>query len=416
MAATDVGDTGFRFVRIDFPPGVCVELTAAAAVYRHCGLTATGTFGCDDARVNEIFSTAARTLYLNMQNGVIWDGIKRDRLVWAGDLHPEILTSLHLFGGTENAKNSLAMCAADAPDGWINGIPAYSMWWMLSVCEYYRYTGDEAFVSGLLPYLIGTLDRLKGAATDSGLQFGGDEMAYFLDWNSFGTKEASAGVHALAIASARRAADLLAAFGKEADISALTGAGIVRAALSGDGTAARAFAYLAGMNAPSVQSAAGMSCFTSLYVLSAMAGQGRGKAALSGMKTFFGGMLDAGATTFWEAFDPVWTAGAGRIDEMSAGDDVHGDRGRHCYTGFRNSLCHGWASSPVPFLHRRVLGIRPVTAGRVELRPDLCGLRRAEGTVPTPFGPLSVCVTAKGTEYEAPAGLTVTVPDENKGN
>lgn len=45
-----------------------------------------GSFTCDDSLLNEIWKTAAWTVHLNMQN-YLWDGIKRDRLAWQGDLH-----------------------------------------------------------------------------------------------------------------------------------------------------------------------------------------------------------------------------------------------------------------------------------------------------------------------------------------
>ena len=31
----------------------------------------------------------------------LWDGIKRDRLVWIGDMHPETRTILAVFGDHE---------------------------------------------------------------------------------------------------------------------------------------------------------------------------------------------------------------------------------------------------------------------------------------------------------------------------
>ena len=34
---------------------------------------------------------------LNMQD-CLWDGIKRDRLVWIGDMHPETMSILAVFG------------------------------------------------------------------------------------------------------------------------------------------------------------------------------------------------------------------------------------------------------------------------------------------------------------------------------
>ena len=64
-----------------------------------------------------------------------------------------------------------------------------------------------------------------------------------------------------------------------------------------------------------------------------------------------------------------------RIDSpVPAGKkDIHGDYGAYCYTGFRHSLCHGWASGPTSWLSRWVLGVRPLEAGfaAVEIEPHL---------------------------------------------
>ena len=49
------------------------------------------------AYLNKIYDTAAYTCKLCLQN-YIWDGIKRDRLVWVGDMHPEMLTVRTVFG------------------------------------------------------------------------------------------------------------------------------------------------------------------------------------------------------------------------------------------------------------------------------------------------------------------------------
>lgn len=42
-----------------------------------------------DELLNKIWNTGAFTQHLNMQE-FIWDGIKRERLVWITDMHPEL--------------------------------------------------------------------------------------------------------------------------------------------------------------------------------------------------------------------------------------------------------------------------------------------------------------------------------------
>lgn len=85
------GQTGFRFVRLELLEGQPVLLQSIFAATTLPLFEYEARIETNDERLNEIIQTAAYTLKLNFQNGYIWDGIKRDRLVWCGDLHPEIL-------------------------------------------------------------------------------------------------------------------------------------------------------------------------------------------------------------------------------------------------------------------------------------------------------------------------------------
>jgi hypothetical protein len=137
---------------------------------------------------------------------------------------------------------------------------------------------------------------------------------------------------------------------------------------------------------------------------------------------YWGGMLDVGATTFWEGFNLEWTQNAGRIDELvpRGMKDIHGDFGEHCYVGFRHSLCHGWAGGPTAWLSRHVLGVEPVAPGcsKITIKPHLGRLAWAKGTFPTPHGPVSINVhkSADGTlqvDYTAPPGVEVVKENAN---
>ena len=87
-----------------------------------------GTFKSNDERLNKIWETGAYTVHLNMQE-YLWDGIKRDRLVWVGDMHPEVMTILAVFGANEVVPKSLDFIAEITPSNeWMNGISSYSMW------------------------------------------------------------------------------------------------------------------------------------------------------------------------------------------------------------------------------------------------------------------------------------------------
>ena len=137
-----------------------------------------------------------------------------------------------------------------------------------------------------------------------------------------------------------------------------------------------------------------ISTFYGFYVLQALAKSGDAETALDFIRTYWGAMLDLGATTFWEDFNLDWTPNAARIDELvpPGKKDIHGDFGAYCYEGFRHSLCHGWASGPTAWLSQNVLGVKPLEPGckRVRIAPQLGNLKWAEGAYPTPLGPIRV--------------------------
>jgi hypothetical protein len=149
-------------------------------------------------------------------------------------------------------------------------------------------------------------------------------------------------------------------------------------------------------------------------MLEAMSLAGQNTYAIGIVRNYWGGMLDMGATSFWEDFNLAWTNNAFRVDEMPVAGrkDIHGDFGEFCYNGFRHSLCHGWSSGPASWLIRHVLGLSFAEPGgrRVRFVPDLSGLRWAEGAIATPFGPVRVRVERE--ENGAVAGRVVFAPPE----
>ena len=158
--------------------------------------------------------------------------------------------------------------------------------------------------------------------------------------------------------------------------------------------------------------AKGLSSFMGYYVTQVIAKSGRMDKAHDIIRQFWGGMLDMGATSFWEDFDIEWLKNAAPITDVvpEGKDDIHGDFGKYCYTQFRHSLCHGWAGNPTAFMSQYVLGIFPVEAGfkKVAVKPSLGNLKYAKGKFPTPYG--EICVEHK--VVDGKVVTNVTAPDE----
>jgi hypothetical protein len=102
--------------------------------------------------------------------------------------------------------------------------------------------------------------------------------------------------------------------------------------------------------------------FFSHFVLAGLTRGGRADLALEAVRTRWLPMLERGARTLWECFEP--TAG----------------------------LCHSVSTEPLFHLSSRVLGVAPIEAGfsRVRIAPEPAGLEWAEGTFPTARGDVYV--------------------------
>ena len=123
------------------------------------------------------------------------------------------------------------------------------------------------------------------------------------------------------------------------------------------------------------------------------------------IRSYWGGMLDLGATSVWETFDPR--------QQGAEHYEMYGDR-------YGKSLCHAWGASPVYLLGKYFLGVRPESRGweRFSVAPQPAGLGWMEGTVPTPRGDIRVRCEGDTAEVFAPfaggtlawGGKTVSIP------
>lgn len=410
------GQTGFRFVCLEFGGGTYrLKNVYAKSVTEKREIA--GSFRCSDERLNEIYSVAQRTLLLCLQGGMIWDGIKRDRLVWIGDLHPETLGVLYTTADAENAANCIDFGAEEtSPTDWMNGHTAYSFWWILVLYDYHRFTGDNAKVGLYIDYLAKLIGNTNKLVSENGET---DFPNYFLDWPTSGTADAVIGCNALLKIAAEKGGELLRFFGKD-DFAAREIVRKLASANNAEPVAKQAVAmnYLAGnedKNAAAEKLAAGgakgLSTFMSYYVLTAAKRCCGAETAVKMLKDYYGGMLDKGATSFWEDFDVEWIKDSGRIDDLpeDGQKDIHGDYGKFCYTGFRHSLCHGWSCGPIAFLTETVLGVHVSDGGRkITVEPSLCGLEFADGSIPTPYGKAEIRVRRAGGETE----VEITAPKE----
>ncbi len=423
----EMGNTGFRFVRIDLlQRNTTIRLKEARAILRYRDIPYLGSFKSNDDRLNQIWLTGAYTVHLNMQE-YLWDGIKRDRIIWLGDMHPEVATIMRVFGNNEVVPKTLDLACQQYPlPAWMNGMSAYSLWYLIINYEWYLHGGDKAYLEKHKPYILGLIDQVSDKiATD-----GTETLAAwrFLDWpSSPNEKGVEAGFRALIVwgmQNAVKLCDILRepAYADKAkscidrmnvqvkDHNQLKQAASLMA-ISGIMDAKKACDEVV-----SVGGAQGFSTFYGYYMLQAQAMAGEYQEAMDIIRQFWGAMLDMGATTFWEDFNMEWLHNAARLDELTpAGKkDIHGDFGAYCYPGYRHSFCHGWSSGPTAWLTEHVLGVKVMEPGCkvLKIEPHLGDLQWVEGTFPTPLGVVKIKHTKQtngtiSSKIDAPKGVRI---------
>lgn len=404
-----------------------------------------GEFSCSDRRLNQIWDVGRYTVQLCMQDHYE-DCPWREQTLYTGDLAVSAPLSYYAFGTDDLSRKCLRqMARLQDADGLIPMlgpapsnlfyVPEYPAAWVHALWAHWQHWGDEALVRELLPNLERCLGWYENRTGDDGLfrPRAGDNCRRFVD-NLCGVaydevdSDTDLVPEQMIIAGAfQRAAQLVQALGLEPLASrwAEHGARMAQAinarywrtdiraygapdgsdtviplgsianglaALFGIAQGARlrdALQYVLDQETVAPLKAGYMNG----YVTEAFFVHGQGVAGLSRLRDYWGGMIERGATTFWEVFDP--TTSEGTLPHWSW------------------SLCHAFCAAPVRLLPAYVAGIRPLDPGfsRVLIAPCIADLHWVRATVPTPRGDIRVVVTRVGDaeelEVEAclPAGV-----------
>lgn len=310
------------------------------------------------------------------------DGPRRDRRLWVGDLRLQALANYVTFHADDVVKRCLYLFAGlPRSDGLVNGcvyerpVPTYAdtttldyaALYCVTLQEYVEATGDIATGLDLWPVACRQIDVLLARLDGDGLFVDNGETWCFIDW-AFGLDK-SAATHAVIVFALRRMLLLGAAIGRpeHADgyrdaIARMTHAARTRLFDAAQGVytsgparqvscATQAWVVLAGI--PESDGVAQAAIRNALidpaavkpitpylyhYIAEAMLACGMRADSLELVRGYWGAMLDAGADTFWEAFDPANPL-------TSPYGDIHA-----------NSFCHAWSCSPTWLFRAKKLG------------------------------------------------------------
>ncbi len=424
LGSIEYGRTGFRFVCLSAVNGA-LEIVGLFARADHADLEWRASFESSDKKLNEIWRVCARTLHLNMQD-MLLDGIKRDRLSWAGDMHPEVRCALALFGDTDCVRRTLRFVRDTTPkNAWMNGFPSYSLWWIVIQHDLYMYSADKDFLGENIACILDILSRFAKSMCGDGTFAGLDN---FLDWSMHDNNSAkNAAFCALALMAFEKGAYLCRAIGTEELEAAASMLDSYAKKLRSQklwsvNKQAIAMQVLAGQKSPDSVCEAlikdtehGISVFYGYYLICALSECKMTSHALATVKKYWGAMLDLGATTFFENFDLAEVEGEVpplKID-MPPTDgfkNIYAEGGAHCYKGYRRSLAHGWATGPLPWIAEYLLGIKILEPGckRIAVDPCLAGLGWFKGKFPTPCGDIEISVTRTDGEPE----VEISAPEQ----
>ncbi len=353
-------NTGFRFVRLDFDGDI--KIKSVVAVNHILSLPVKTAYNGKDEVIKKIYNVAKRTVDLCASGQFVWDGVKRDRLVWIGDTYPEMQALATLYGRVEVLENSLDYIREETPlPQFMNNFPTYSMWWMAIVADYVAWTDAKEFGLRQVEYMQGLLEVMDTFVAEDGKM---NYPFYFVDWPTHETKDEYVGSLFIQIFAVKKAKEFLARFGAKTETADKLLAKLQKADMTVESKKqVLALKYTATGKLTDDEyaklidgGAKGLSTFMSYPILTAIASRDK-ELAIRLMKEFYSAMLEKGATTFWEDFDMDWVDGSCRIDEFpKAGEkDIHGDYGKYCYQGFRHSLCHGWSAGVIKFIEENCM-------------------------------------------------------------
>ena len=406
-----LGSKAFRYVSIEKEKGASYDEVLMDYEYAPFDASRSGSFRCSDEDLNRIWEVSAYTLDLTTRE-FFMDGIKRDRWTWSGDAIQSYLMNYYLRFDTECVKRTIRQLRGKDPvTAHVNTIMDYTFYWFKSISDYYDYTGDVVFIREMWPRMVSLMDYVLSRTNADGMAEGQADDWIFVDWTDFpmhkrGTLCFEQILFCKALETMQRCANLLGIksdYGRRADSLKHN----IKSTFWSDKHQAFLHAIEDGQLNDQITKFPNMFAilyalcdehqqlqmmhsvmlnpkiapittpYMRFYELEALCMMGRQEQVLQEIRSYWGGMLREGATTFWEKYNPNEKG----VQHLAMYGRPYG-----------KSLCHAWGASPLYLLGRYFLGVRPTKPGyeEYEVKPCLGGLDWIEGTVPTPRGMIHV--------------------------
>lgn len=394
-----------------------ISFDKISALYEYLPVEYRGDFECSDDLLNKIYEVSLYTLHLNTREFHL-DGIKRDRWIWSGDAYQSYLMNFYTFFDEDVNKRTLyALRGHDPVETHINTILDYSFYWMMGIYDHFFYTGDTAFVEQIYPRMKTMLEFCLGRTNDNGFVEGLPGDWVFIDWADI-EKTGEVSFEQLLLARSLEAVALCAGLAGDDEYA-------VRCKRLSESLRKKVFdtfwsneknAFVHnrtdGVLSNTVTRYANMfsilfgyadddkkqkirdnvilnddilkitTPYMKFYELASLCEIGEEEKAIQFVRDYWGGMLELGATSIWEAYDPE-----------QSGDEHYAMYNRP----FGKSLCHAWGANPVYLFGKYLMGVKPTAPGYKSyiIEPSLAGLQWMKGKVPTPNGDIEFFMDQK---------------------
>ncbi|WBL23365.1 alpha-L-rhamnosidase-related protein [Zunongwangia sp. HRR-M8] len=406
----------FRYVQVQADPSI--KYDSISMLYEYLPLDYRGEFNSSDELLNEIWDVSAYTMHLTSREFFI-DGIKRDRWIWSGDAYQSYLMNYYLFFDNNSVERTLLALRGKEPvTAHINTIMDYSLYWFVGIYDYYLYTGDTSFIEQFYPRMKSLMEFVLGRRNKSGFLEPLEGDWVFIDWADCLPKTGEVSFEQMLLARSleamARSAEIAGENNDQKRYKSLAeemqkklfdvfwdekNQVMKHQRVNGEmQNIVTRYANMFGIffnyfNEEQKQSVKEKvllnddilqitTPYMRFYELEALCAIGEQEYVLDEIRDYWGGMLDLGATSFWEKYDPS--------DEGEQHLSMYG-------RPYGKSLCHAWGASPIYLFGKYYLGVKPTAPGyaQYEIRPNLGGLDWIEGKVPTPSGEIEIFASKK---------------------
>lgn len=379
-----------------------------------------GSFACSDTMLTRLWYTGAYTVKLNLLKdhyGAILMN-RGDRISWTGDAHPAQAASMVAFGNFDLVKQNIAHTATQS-----NGIRSYALYWVLSLLDYYNYTGDKTTLRSYIANACAKLDdAYKVYGTNPNLLFyGWDErlgagfehpnlpepqnaykMLSIRVWKEFAEAMRLCGHKDLSDKYRGYAEEKITALKKNGDWFRPFGLHAAADAVNTGYLTHREQQEIYEQSFSDRVNRISYSPFNQYFVIQAFAKMQQHDDALDAIHDLWGGQIKYGGTTFFEDYRPSWNAIITKNGPVPS---------NQC--GF-TSLCHPWGAGITKWLSEEVLGIRPTSPGfeTFKILPHLGRtLTSVSGTTPTLRGNITANVNVLSGKcmFSVPTGTSALI-------